>query len=176
MSGGNAADSSQKTVGTRNVNCGRGDSDYTTIPEENVHEGSRYVTRFFYNSAVKPKEVTNLMARKAKNVTATFPERIKTRIFGRSTRFAFDQEPSVEALKCSSNSKHGEQFTISHPVVQPQSLRFNGSPDIIRSNECTQKDSCHELGQGLNPKHALDQGLNLSSNHASGTSHRAQST
>ena len=112
------ADSSQKTVGTRKVNCSRGD--YTTIPEENVHEGSRYVTRFFYNSAVKLKEVTNLMARKAKNVTATFPERIKTRIFGRSTRSAFDQEPSVDAFKCSSNSQHGEQLTISHPVVQPQ--------------------------------------------------------
>ena len=141
------ADSSQKTVGTRKVNCSRGNSDYTTIPEENVHEGSRYVTRFFYNSAVKPKEVTNLMARKAKNVTATFPERIKTRIFGRSTRFAFDQEPSVEAFKCSSDSQHGKQLTISHPVVQPQSLRFNDSPDIIRSNECTQKHSCYELGQ-----------------------------
>ena len=105
-----------------------------------------------------------------------FPERIKTRIFGRTTRFAFHQAPSVEAFKCSSNSQHGEQFTISHPVVQPQSLRFNDSPDIIRSNECTQKDSCYKLGQGLNPKHAVDQGLNLSSNQASGSSHRAQNT
>ena len=65
MSGGNAADSSQNTVGMEKVNSGMGGSDNTIIPEESAHEGSRYVTRFFYNSAVKPKEVTNLMARKA---------------------------------------------------------------------------------------------------------------
>ena len=116
------------------------------------------------------------MARKAKNVTATFPERVKTRIFGPSARFRCVQEPSVEAFKCSSTSQHGEQFTISHPVVQPQSLRFNDSPDINRPNECTEKDICYESGQGLNLNSVLDQGLNLSSNQTSGSSHRAQST
>ena len=91
------------------------------------------------------------MARKAKNVTATFPERVKTRIFGRSTRLRFVQEPSVEAFKCSNSLKHGDQLTISHPVVQPQLLCFNDIPDIHRSDECTDKDICYESGQCLNP-------------------------
>ena len=116
------------------------------------------------------------MARKAKNVTATFPERVKTRAFGRSTRLSFVQEPSVEAFQCSNNSKHGDQFTISHPVVQPQSLRFNDTSDTYRSDDCTDKDNCYESGQGLNPNNALNQGLNLMSNKMSAGSHGGQST
>ena len=99
------------------------------------------------------------MDRKAKNVTAAFPERVTTRVFGRSTRLIFVQEPSVEAFKCSNNSKHGDQLTISHPV-----------------DECTDKDSCYESGQGVNPNSALGQGLNLMSNKMSAGSHSGQST
>ena len=58
-----AADSSQNIVGTKKMNSSMGGSDNTNIPEESAHGASGYVTRFFY---VRPKEVTNLMARKAK--------------------------------------------------------------------------------------------------------------
>ena len=116
------------------------------------------------------------MARKAKIVATTFPEKVKTRIFGRNTRLRFIQEPSVEAFKCSNNSKHGDQFAISHLVVQPQLLRSNDIPDKHRSDECTAKGICYESGQGLNPNSVLDQGLNPSSNKINNNSHRAQST
>ena len=82
---------------------------------------------FFYNSAVKAKEVDTFMAKKSKYVTATFPKRVRTQICGRGTRFSLVQEPSGEIHECSSSSNNGDQFTVSHSVVQPQSLRSTDS-------------------------------------------------
>ena len=39
------------------------------------------------------------------------------------------------------------------------------------SEECTDKDKCHESGQGLNPNSALDQALNPASSNRSAESH-----
>ena len=79
MSGGSAAESIHTTAGIQRVNDWGHGSENMAGSKASSHGESRYVTRFFYNSAVTPKEVTTLMARKAKNVTATFPERVKTR-------------------------------------------------------------------------------------------------
>ena len=125
MSGGSAAESSLTTAGRKGVNNGVIGSESMIVSNVSDHGESSYVTRVFYNSSVKPKEVSSLMARKFKNVTATFPERVKTKVFDQSARFNLVQEPSVKAHKSPSSSRNGDQFTFSHPFVQTQSLRFN---------------------------------------------------
>ena len=93
------------------------------------------------------------MARKPQNVTATFPERVKTRVFGRGTRFSLVQEPSVKNhISSSRSSIYDDQFTISHLLVQAQSLCSNHSFSAFMPEECTDKDKCYESGQALTLK------------------------
>ena len=51
----------------------------------NTIEGSakntKYVARFFYNSAVRPRDIDNLLAKKSKNIFENSEILVKTRIF-----------------------------------------------------------------------------------------------
>ena len=82
VSGGSAAESSQTTAGRTEVNDGVIGSENMIVSNVSDYGERRHVTKFFHNSAVKPEEVSTLMARKFKNVTATFHERFKTKVFG----------------------------------------------------------------------------------------------
>ena len=42
-----------------------------------------YMARFFYNSAVRPRDIDNLLAEKSRNVFSSSKIVVKTRIFGR---------------------------------------------------------------------------------------------
>ena len=42
-----------------------------------------YMARFFYNSAVRPRDIDNLLAKKSKNVFSSSKTAVKTHIFGR---------------------------------------------------------------------------------------------
>ena len=88
MSARSAAKSSQTTAGMKRVNSGATGSENMIVLKASARGEMWYVTRFFYNSAVRPKEMNTLMARKFKNVTAIFPERVETKVFGQGTRFS----------------------------------------------------------------------------------------
>ena len=81
MCGESTAASSHNTTGMQRVNDGVHGSENIAGAKANNHGNSRYVTSFFYNSAMKPKEVNTLMARKSKNDTAAFPGRVRTQVF-----------------------------------------------------------------------------------------------
>ena len=57
VSGGRAATSSPTNAGIKRVNSGVTGSNNGILLNKNAQVENRYVTRYFYNSAVKPKEV-----------------------------------------------------------------------------------------------------------------------
>ena len=105
------------------------------------------MARFFYNSAVRPRDIDNLLAKKSKNVLSSSKTVVKTRIFGRGVNTsAYVSTDSV------TNKKSNGQCKLScSPVVQPQ--RHSHSPKREYGNNVHCKmvqDTASDSAQGSN--------------------------
>ena len=108
---------------------------------------TRYASRFFYNSAVRPRDIANLLAKKSKNALNGSKIEVKTRIFGRGVNSSVNPD-SKEVT----DIKPGGQCKLSSPpVVQPQLHSHSPKHGHVNNVQCNVIQKAVEgHGQGLN--------------------------
>ena len=105
------------------------------------------MARFFYNSAVRPRDIDNLLAKKSKNVFRSSKTVVKTHIFGRGVNSGVN----VNTNSVRKKKSNGQYKLSSSPVVQPQ-LRLQSPKREYRSNvQCNvAQDNVGNSVQGSN--------------------------
>ena len=100
------------------------------------------MARFFYNSAVRPRDIDNLLAKKSKNIFENSEILVKTRIFQRAS------SPSVKVTNKIPTGQHKLHY---HPVVHP---RLRSDSLELDNAKSTHTESTVEpgkcIGHGLN--------------------------
>ena len=100
------------------------------------------MARFFYNSAVRPRDIDNLLAKKSKNIFENSEILVKTRIFQRAS------SPSVKVTNKIPTGQHKLHY---HPVVHP---RLRSDSLELDNAKSTHIESTIEpgkcIGRGLN--------------------------
>ena len=110
-------------------------------------KSTTYMARFFYNSAVRPRDIDNLLAKKPKNVLSSSKTVVKTRIFGRGVNTsAYISTNSV------TNKKSNGQCKLScSPVVQPQWHSHSPKREYRNNVPCKMvQDTASDSAQGSN--------------------------
>ena len=105
------------------------------------------MARFFYNSAVRPRDIDNLLAKKSKNVLSSSKTEVKTHIFGRGVNTsAYVSTDSV------TNKKSNGQCKLScSPVVQPQRRSHSPKREYGNNVHCKiVQDTASDSAQGSN--------------------------
>ena len=139
-------ESRKKSISGQFMACGNelnSNSDTTVYSGKNT----RYVARFFYNSAVRPRDIDNLLAKKSKNALESSKIVVKTCAFGRGVN------PSVKVnSKEVTDKKSGGHCKLSiPPVVQPQLSSHCPEREYANSVQCNVTHKAVKgQGRGLN--------------------------
>ena len=74
----------KKPISGQFMACG---NEFNSNSDTSVYScrNTRYAARFFYNSAVRPRDIDNLLAKKSKNALESSTIIVKTNVFGRGS-------------------------------------------------------------------------------------------
>ena len=88
--------------------------------------------RFFYTSAVRPRDIDNLLAKKSKHALNSSKIVVKTRIFGDGV----NSSVNLDAKEVTDKKSGGQCKLSSLPVVQPQLRSHAPKREYANSLQC----------------------------------------